>query len=297
MVFAWIFGCAFTTGTVFLFKLGALDKGVGTALEGYHHDYADIQEIIKLYWFCLIPFYLTMYTCKAALLSMYLDIFPVFMRKRRIILWTTIVYTLLALITTLVVALCLCYPIHRLWDLHEANACNGDQGKTIFIINWSLNFAGDILVFLLPWLIIPGLNVPKLLKIGLYATFLLGLITICFTILRYVYTTGAQVGNSVPLSTVVLWSIIEMNLGLVISCLPSLRPYFSANEEKPKRYQQPSASSSSSRPLGREKKPRGMRTLSTDDDLWDNRQSNRSESEIMETNAEVEECSLTMATV
>lgn len=91
---------------------------------------------------------------------MYLDIFPVFMRKRRIILWMTIVYTILALVTTLVFAFRLCYPVDRFWyvppirrwnrfnkhrNLRQANACSGIQGKTIFVVNWSLNFAGDVL--------------------------------------------------------------------------------------------------------------------------------------------------------
>lgn len=34
-------------------------------------------------------------------------------------------------------------------------------------------------------------------------------------------------------SCLVLWSILECNLGLTITCLPSLRPYFTRGENSP----------------------------------------------------------------
>ncbi|KAH7000496.1 hypothetical protein EDB80DRAFT_895731 [Ilyonectria destructans] len=283
MAAAWVFAVAEVSTHVIMMNLGGLDKGVGTTPVGFHGNSDKLQAITKAYWFSQIPFFVAVYLCKAALLSMYLEIFPVFMRKRRIFSWMTICYNILALVATLVVTYRLCYPIDRLWDINLERACPGSLGKKMFNISWALNFAGDMLVFFLPWLVVPGLKIRTKLKIGLYATFLLGLITIMFSIIRFVYIAKSQVRDSVPYSTVMLWSTIEMNLGLIIACLPSLRPYLRVEEEKSRGYQGPSGSGDSSRRL-----ESGaicsvaMHTLSNCDNLWDARHSNGSEAEIVE---------------
>ncbi|KAF5261185.1 hypothetical protein FOXYS1_8138 [Fusarium oxysporum] len=104
-----------------------------------------------------------------------------------------------------------------------------------------------------------------------------------FSIIRFIYISKSQVRSTVPFSTVILWSTIEKDLGLVIACLPSLRPYLRAKEEKSRGYQGPSGSDNSSRRL--ETGAMGsfaMRTLSNSDNLWDARHSNGSEAEIVE---------------
>lgn len=289
MATAWVFAVAEVSSHVVMMNLGGLDKGVGTTPVGFHGGSYKLQAITKAYWFSLIPFFGAVYLCRAALLSMYLEIFPVFMRKRRIFLWMTICYNFLALLATFVVTYRLCYPMDRLWDLNLERACSGALGKQIFNITWALNFVGDMLVFFLPWLVVPGLKIRPKLKIGLYATFLLGLITILFSIMRLVYTAKSQVRNSVPYSTVMLWATIEMNLGLIITCLPSLRPYLRIKEEKSRGYQGPSGSGDSSRRL--ETGAMGsvaMRTLSNRDSHWDARHSNGSEAEIVEAKSDEE---------
>ncbi|KAF7542396.1 hypothetical protein G7Z17_g11608 [Cylindrodendrum hubeiense] len=203
--------------------------------------------------------------------------------------YTTTTIFLAKFVATFVVTYRVCYPVERLWSMDHNKACPGSRGKVIFIVNWSLNLAADFLAFLLPWLIVPGLNVPKMLKVGLYITFLLGLINICSSILRYVYTTKSQVGDAVPLSTVVLWATIESNLGLIISCLPSLRPYFSSSEKTAKHYHLPSRSSQSSKRRESGILSSRARPLSTDDDLWDNQQVNGSEVEVVMEKSESDE--------
>lgn len=87
----------------------------------------------------------------------------------------------------------------------------------------------------------------------------------------------------------VLWATIEMNLGLIITCLPSLRPYLRIKEEKSRGYQGPSGSGESSRRL--ETGAMGsvaMRTLSNRDNHWDARHSNGSEAEIVEAKSDEE---------
>lgn len=61
------------------------------------------------------PFYTTLYLCKAALLSVYLQAFPDFMVKRRIFLWVTIWTTTASYFVTILVIFCVCLPLDRHW--------------------------------------------------------------------------------------------------------------------------------------------------------------------------------------
>ncbi|KAH8664853.1 hypothetical protein BGZ61DRAFT_593220 [Ilyonectria robusta] len=229
MVAAWFCGCACNSISIVLMRLGALDPSVGTDLKGFTGNPDNISKILKVFWLGLIPVHLTYYLCKGALLLLYLQIFPHFMRKRRILLWATIVYNFLAFVASNLVVYCICHPIQTFWDGIPSTSCSS-KGVIIFMVTWSLNTTGEISVFLLPWLILPGLNIRRSLKIGVYGTFFLGVVTIVFGILRFVSILNAHQGTSVPLSTPVLWNTLECNLGLVIACMPSLRPYFNSND-------------------------------------------------------------------
>lgn len=66
-------------------------------------------------WASVIPFFVTFYLCKASLLVVYLQLFPPFMTKRRIILWSVVAYCACALIVSLCLQLFLCFPIKRNW--------------------------------------------------------------------------------------------------------------------------------------------------------------------------------------
>lgn len=87
--------------------------------------------------------------------------------------------------------------------------CNRDPLMSFFRAIWALNFSCDIFsklllslhlqmrwtctnrsVFVLPWLIVPDLMIKGWLRIGVYFTFLLGLINMSLSIVRYtkVYT-------------------------------------------------------------------------------------------------------------
>jgi hypothetical protein len=72
--------------------------------------------LFQIMWGGMIPYYTTFYLCKASLLSMYLQLFPCFMTKRRILLWVTIAYCSLAYVVTISLQLFLCFPIERNWQ-------------------------------------------------------------------------------------------------------------------------------------------------------------------------------------
>lgn len=66
-------------------------------------------------WASVIPFFTTFYLCKASLLVIYLQLFPPFMRKRRFVVWSVVVYCIVAYIASICLQLFSCYPIRRNW--------------------------------------------------------------------------------------------------------------------------------------------------------------------------------------
>jgi hypothetical protein len=231
MIVGWLSALAVIGLAIILMQDDALQPDVSNTLEGFESSPAQIQEIYKIFWIFNLPLFSTFYLCKGALLSMYLEIFPRFMVKRRLFLWATIIFIGTAYAASILALFLLCTPIETYWDLRPESTCPPVKTKIIFIIAWALHFAGDLLVFILPWTIVGGINCRRTLKYGIYCTLLLGLITMTFSLLRFILVIRSQVGDVGPISLAVLWSILECNLGLNITCLPSLRPYFTRGGE------------------------------------------------------------------
>lgn len=57
-------------------------------------------------------------------------------------------------------------------------------------------------VFILPWLIVPALNVRRALRLGIYFTFLLGTINIAVCLVRFIAIQQAGEDYSISLSTI-----------------------------------------------------------------------------------------------
>ncbi|KAF7544886.1 hypothetical protein G7Z17_g9605 [Cylindrodendrum hubeiense] len=187
-----------------LLRLGALESAVMTDMKGFSGDPKDIPKIIKV---------------------------TRSNEELQIFLWISVGYVAVSLVTGILLLLCGCIPLESIWD-KDVNTCPVSQVQLIFHVSWGLHFVGDLLVFILPWFVVTGLNMRRALKIGVYCTFLLGLINITFDILRVATLTSSKVGNAFPFSLIVLWDIIDCNIGVVIACLPALRPYFNNSESK-----------------------------------------------------------------
>ncbi|CAG9956438.1 unnamed protein product [Clonostachys rosea f. rosea IK726] len=226
MCVTWCFAVITSAFDIKLALLGALDYDVLYTLEGYRGDSADILLIIKLRWSSTIPFIITCWLCKATLLTVYLKVFPAFMVKRRILLWTTLGYIILCPIVTLIEMFRICIPLERNWT---GDRCVVVGGMRLLRISWGLHFAGSLIVFALPWLILPDLQLKGSLRMGVYYTFLLGLADIAVCLTRYIIIELAAAKRPPSMSLLQLLVALDYTLSLVIACLPSLRPYFRAH--------------------------------------------------------------------
>ncbi|RBA22227.1 hypothetical protein FPRO05_00574 [Fusarium proliferatum] len=143
-------------------------------------------------------------------------IFPSFMVKRCRFLWVVIVYVAIGFVITILLLSLSCLPIWRNWTLSDQR-CTVETIKINFEISWVLNISADILIFILPWLVIPELTLRRRLRYSLYATFLLGVINIIFCVVRF--SQIQQYGGDL---------VITISL---VACLPSLRPFFNWREK------------------------------------------------------------------
>ncbi|KAF5633272.1 uncharacterized protein FTJAE_7236 [Fusarium tjaetaba] len=87
------------------------------------------------------------------------------------------------------------------------------------------NQLGVAFLFCLPFLIIHNLNMRRKVKVSVYCIFLLGIIDIAFSLTRFL---TIQLGDSEDFRSftiIELWCSLDVYIGLVICCIPALRPY------------------------------------------------------------------------
>ncbi|TDZ28577.1 hypothetical protein C8035_v007394 [Colletotrichum spinosum] len=233
---AWCAAVATASFDIQFTVMGALKQHIKITLDGYDGSEADVILVMRLFWASSIPFFTTFYLCKAALLAVYVQLFPVFMHYRRMLLWAAIVYNALAYLASMILLFSICLPLSKNWAVEDRIVgttnvmCSASSPAIVFQVGWALHFFGDILVFCLPWLIIPDLKIRKALKIGVYCTFGLGIINMTFSLVRFITIQTAPI-DDLPFGLVELWSELDVNIGLLVASLPSLRPYFRSSRK------------------------------------------------------------------
>ncbi|KAJ4129247.1 hypothetical protein NW768_007782 [Fusarium equiseti] len=223
MTMAWAMGIVIASFCITYVHLGVMEDGILPSLSNFDADEEKKKLILKLHWISTLPLIMSFYLCKAALLSVYKQVIPIFMTKRRTFLWATVCYVVASFIVTVILLFTICTPVSRWWSLDPDSRCEINHVRAFYTTTWTLNFTSDVLIFVLPWLIVPDLMIKGWLRIGIYFTFLLGLINMAITIVRY---TKVYAVKDVSLVTTHFWSSLDLYIGLVIACLPALRPYF-----------------------------------------------------------------------
>ncbi|EKJ71781.1 hypothetical protein FPSE_08049 [Fusarium pseudograminearum CS3096] len=242
MTCAWAMGIITASFCITYVHMGVMEDGIDPGLTNFDASDERKQLIRKLLWISVLPFVTSFYLCKAALLSVYHQVIPRFMTKRRTFLWATVSYVVASFVVTIVLLFTICTPVSRWWTFDSDRQCHRDPLMSFFRAIWALNFTCDIFsklllsshvqvrwkcanrpVFVLPWLIVPDLMIKGWLRIGIYFTFLLGLINMSLSIVRY---TKVYTGVEASLVTIHFWNSLDLYIGLVIACLPALRPYF-----------------------------------------------------------------------
>lgn len=98
-------------------------------------------------------------------------------------------------------------------------------------ITWALHFSSDLFIFFLPLFILRTLRLNWKKKLGLYVTFGFGVFSIGASAARFVTVLCTYPDVSLPVLE--LWCALDSYAGLIVACLPSLRPFLNLGRETP----------------------------------------------------------------
>ncbi|KAL8708413.1 MAG: hypothetical protein Q9220_006703 [cf. Caloplaca sp. 1 TL-2023] len=172
------------------------------------------------------PFYMIgILGFKVALCWAYLRILKASPNPRyKILIYVTMIGAILGHVAGTFVLIFQCSPVQRSWKPLTPGTCLPNDATFYGLAAVTIFF--DVVIFFLPIPLLLKLNINSKKKIALVCVFLLGLLTTVCSIMRMVQIIAiARSGNSTML---VLWGVIELNVGIILTCIPTLGPLFPA---------------------------------------------------------------------
>ncbi|RMX90154.1 hypothetical protein D0869_00326 [Hortaea werneckii] len=160
---------------------------------------------------------------KATILAFYWRLFSV--RSRIPILAVTAV-VVAWFVAIFFCVLFTCIPVTAQWDISITNA-KCISTRSIWIGGSIVNVVTDVVLLIMPLPYVWNLNAPMAQRLALGGMFCLGAFVSVVSIVRLSIMLGLDLNSSdatFNFSEVVIWSMVEINCGLICACLPSLRP-------------------------------------------------------------------------
>ncbi|KAJ2979912.1 hypothetical protein NQ176_g2965 [Zarea fungicola] len=142
-------------------------------------------------------------------------------RVYRMVVWGTIAFVFLNHFGSALTLIFNCNPVDKSWNpLKDGSCLPAGASFTAYAV---LTIISDIVVAVLPIPVLLKLNIPMEKKLGLMGIFALGLFTTLCSILRYTQINRIQFGDKNS-TMLVVWGVIEFNVGNMVSSLPFLAP-------------------------------------------------------------------------
>ncbi|EMC98971.1 hypothetical protein BAUCODRAFT_45393, partial [Baudoinia panamericana UAMH 10762] len=113
-----------------------------------------------------------------------------------------------------------CRPVAKQWDPTLPGTCIDQLASYFGLGGSSLGF--DILIILLPFPILQRLQLSLGKKLAVGGLFALGFFVSIIQIIRM--RTIAKLVHYTDSQSIIIWSIVEINLGVFISCVPTFAP-------------------------------------------------------------------------
>ncbi|KAM0552368.1 hypothetical protein ACHAPJ_007928 [Fusarium lateritium] len=203
----------FATDTA-AYNLGGMDEYDPNAPERSIEDQITLLKVS----FAGNYFYDTgVYFPKLALLALYFKLIPPTFPALRKALYGATALTGAFMTTTFFLDTFWCgRKVSLNWEIDST--CTTFDSKTVFRIDWGMNFVSDMLVFALPFPLLFGLRLSKRYKIGLVAIFASGLITVGANIARFATVEAIHAWTNVY-----VLSMTEVAAAIVVVSLPALK--------------------------------------------------------------------------
>ncbi|PWY69407.1 integral membrane protein [Aspergillus eucalypticola CBS 122712] len=170
------------------------------------------------------PTYILAILCfKVSLLTSYLRIGGFVATYRWSIIGVVIAVVCNQVIFTFLLTLA-CNPVAKQWDASLPGTCIDTVASYYALAGTSLGF--DIVIIALPLPVLWSLQLRQAQKIALMALFALGFFITIIQVIRIF--TIKHLKTYTDSEPIVLWSQVEISLGVIIACVPTYGPYFHA---------------------------------------------------------------------
>ncbi|QUC19584.1 uncharacterized protein UV8b_03825 [Ustilaginoidea virens] len=228
----WILMSAFAVGLpcALVNRHGLVHSGLGRDAWTLTTD--DIYHFAIYFYILEILYTICMALIKLTLLAFYLTLFlaastSVWTRR---LLWGSITFQVVLATVTIMLAVFQCSPVSYYWKQLVASDASASciASTPIVWTNASLNVALDIWIVLIPLREVRNLRMPLRKKLGVIFMFLMGTFVTVVSILRLssIYLTSASINITWDYLPLALWSTVEINVGIICTCLPTLRLIF-----------------------------------------------------------------------
>ncbi|KAK4155837.1 hypothetical protein C8A00DRAFT_13162 [Chaetomidium leptoderma] len=184
----------------------------------------NITDFLFYFYQMAIFYFAQVMLIKLCMLFFYLRIFPSSMVRR--LLWGTVIVTVLYGVIFVFLAIFQCAPISLYWQgwdgEHEGMCLNK---SAIAWSNAAISIVLDIWMLAIPLFQLKSLNLHWKKKIGVGLMFCVGTFVTIVSIIRLqALVVFAQSHNATwDNYPVLLWSTVEINVGIMCTCMPTLR--------------------------------------------------------------------------
>ncbi|KAK4494850.1 hypothetical protein PRZ48_014206 [Zasmidium cellare] len=174
------------------------------------------------FWISIWVYYLALGFAKLSILLQYMRIFEN-IPKFKVACWTVIAVVAIFTLWTFFTAMFLCQPIHHFWNPDGPGKCLNKL--VLWFFNSSFNIVTDIATAILPLPVLKSLNLPRKQRYMLMGVLSLGGAVCVISIVRFhsLYAIAISEDPSWDNPLAALWATLEVNVGIIASCLPTLK--------------------------------------------------------------------------
>lgn len=179
-----------------------------------------------------IMYYFAINAIKVSILLFYLRIAAA--KRFELSCKATLYFLIVFCVVCIVCCLVQCIPLHKMWDFTGMVQGRCINTTALFYTTSAVNILVDIWILVLPIKTLLKVQRPTREKFALVAIFSLGVISCIASIVRLhsirIFTESRDPFlDSVPVN---LWSMVELNTGILCASIPSLKALFSRGQRE-----------------------------------------------------------------
>ncbi|KAF8846925.1 hypothetical protein BDZ45DRAFT_682215 [Acephala macrosclerotiorum] len=197
--------------------------GLGKHFENLTPD--EFEKVLKCLWVAIICYNISLSATKISIILQYMRVFVG--RRIQLVCWIVLGIVIAYFIQAILTAIWTCVPISAFWNLSEEGNCINK--KFLWFFNAAFNILTDLIIITLPMPALSTLRLPLRQKIGLMGVFALGGFVCLVSVLRLHALYIVSISTDITYDNVdaAIWSIIEVNVGIICASLPTIKPLIS----------------------------------------------------------------------